>query len=96
MGDTRQNAFIDGPLGPIYAKTALPIIFVPLLSWGPPAPTPILLLDAFGWLSGIVAVSVFIARQRFLRLPGAAQAAWAIILWIFHVAAFVIVVLASI
>lgn len=28
MSDTQSNSFLTGPLGPIYAKTALPIIFV--------------------------------------------------------------------
>ncbi len=28
MSETQSNTFLTGPLGPIYAKTALPIIFV--------------------------------------------------------------------
>ena len=47
-------------------------------------------LDLFGWLSAIVAAGVFIARDRFLRMPVANQRALAAVAWGLHIAAFLI------
>ena len=74
---------------------SMPMALVPLLGWGPPPPIQFVLLDAFGWLSGLVAVAIYSARQRFVRAPGRTQATWAIALWTVHLAAFAIVVVAT-
>lgn len=68
----------------------IPIVIVPLTEGGPP-PWFILVLDAFGWLSGIAALILIRRRVAFLRLPAARQRLWALLAWAVHVGAFFLV-----
>ena len=68
------------------------LMLIPLgrtLFWAnPPAPWPVWATDAFGWLSGLVAIVLVKYRYAFLRQPQAAQRVWAVTVWAIHVAAF--------
>jgi hypothetical protein len=70
---------------------AMPIILSPVMGGGPPPPG-IILLDAFGWLSGCFAVGLFLARHRFLGFSRNRQIAWASVVWAIHLAAFAVVI----
>lgn len=51
------------------------------------APPLIILVDFFGWCSGVFAIMLAMKRHRFLTLRPAAQRWWAIIIWLIHIAA---------
>ena len=70
----------------------IPIILVPLLARGGPAPWFIVGADLFGWLSGLAAVALVKYRLTFLRLPRDVQRTWAIVAWAIHLAAFFLLV----
>jgi hypothetical protein len=70
----------------------IPMIMVPATGGGAPPPLEFVLLDAFGWLSGLVAVAIYVARHRFVRLPRSAQIFWAILIWGVHLIAFGVLV----
>ncbi len=74
------------------ALLLIPIILVPLLGRGGPAPGHILGTDLFGWLSGLTAVALLKYRLTFLRLPRDVQRTWAIVAWGIHLAAFFVLV----
>ena len=54
----------------------------------PPAPWPIWATDAFGWLSGLVALILVKYRYAFLQQPQATQRVWAVAVWLVHLSAF--------
>ena len=68
----------------------IPITLSSLLGGGPVS-TPMILLDAFGWSSGLFAIGLFMARHRFLLLPRNRQIAWASVMWAIHLGAFAVV-----
>jgi hypothetical protein len=53
-------------------------------------PTPLWGALAFGWISTGMAVSLYVYRERYLRLSTAAQWTWAIIAWAVHLLAFAV------
>lgn len=53
----------------------------------------ILVLDAFGWSSGILALALAFKRHRFLALTRSQQRKWALTTWAVHATAFLILVL---
>ncbi len=54
---------------------------------------PVIALDAFGMLSGIVAVVLVVKRYRFLRMLPPQQIFWAGVAWAVHVSAFMLLVI---
>ncbi len=66
------------------------IIIVPLVQGGGTIPPGILMLDAFGGLSGLVALGLFVERHRFLNQSESKQWMWIAGIWIVHLIAFVI------
>ncbi len=71
----------------------LPMIFATIGGAGP-IPLQIIGLDAFGWLSGIAALVLIGFRYRFVRLPVIAQRWTALIIWLVHLTAFSLMVVA--
>jgi len=69
------------------ALLAVPITIVPLTEGGF-APWPIVVIDAFGWVSGISAVVLAARRVWFLRMSMRRQRAIAIAIWVVHIAMF--------
>ena len=49
-------------------------------------------LDLFGLTSGAFAIILGIQRLRFMALPPAQQRLWAIIIWLIHIGAFVLLI----
>jgi hypothetical protein len=52
-----------------------------------PAPSLIVVVDFFGWCSGVFAIVLALKRHRFLALRSGAQRWWAIVIWLIHVTA---------
>jgi hypothetical protein len=50
-------------------------------------------LDLFGWCSGLFAIIIAVRRTRFIALPRARQRAWALTIWVVHVAALGLLIL---
>lgn len=71
----------------------LPIIIVPIVQGGGRTPLPLMMLDAFGWFSGLVALGLFVKRHRFLRQSETKQKMWVAGVWIVHFFAFAILVI---
>lgn len=67
----------------------VPIILVSLLGGGP-MPWHIILIDLFGWISGIVGLVLIHRRHHFLRLPLTRQQKVAAAIWAIHIAAFIV------
>lgn len=83
-------ALIPGAFSSICAFIlAIPMILVPLFGQQP-APIEFVILDGFGWLSGIFAVGLYLSRYRFLRIGRSGQIVWALVLWAIHLLAFAI------
>lgn len=70
----------------------IPIIAMPATGGGP-APPGILVLDAFGWMSGATGVTLLLRRYAFLRLPLMGQRVVALTIWGVHLTAFTLLVL---
>lgn len=70
----------------------LMMITVTLGSRGGFVPWPIIAADAFGWLSGFVAIMLFLRRKQFLAQARERQIAWAAVTWFIHLAAFVVLI----
>ena len=86
-------AMIPGLFSGICAILLLmPIIIVPMTG-GATAPLGFVMLDAFGWLSGLVALGLFIERHRFLKQSETKQKMWVAGVWIFHLLAFAILMI---
>ncbi len=67
------------------------VVTATILSPGPAGiPFGAILLDSFGWLSGMVAWGLYLKRYWFLRLPRRVQILWAGVAWLLHVVAFAI------
>jgi hypothetical protein len=73
---------------------SVPITLSAVLGSGGP-PWPIFVVDGFGWLSGFFALGLFVTRFRFLRQPFGKQVTFAVIIWSVHVAAFIMLLVAS-
>lgn len=69
------------------ALLLVPIVLVTLMGGDPP-PWPPLVADAFGWTSTLAGLVLFRKRYLFLRQRAAVQRAWALGLWVVHLAAF--------
>src|SRR4029450_1918521 len=83
----------------IFSGIAAMFLFVPItlsaiLGGGRP-PWAVFVVDGFGWLSGFFALGLFVTRFRFLRQPFRKQVTFAVIIWSVHVAAFIMLLVAS-
>lgn len=59
----------------------------------PGGPPPLLLgLDAFGWLSGFVALALILKRDRFLAARRPTQRIAAMVIWAVHIAATLVLI----
>ena len=65
----------------------IPIV-VSLFVTGGNAPWPIIMIDAFGWLSGLGSLVLIRCRQAFLRQSTARQRVWALGAWALHLSVF--------
>ena len=63
------------------------------MTGGATAPLGFVMLDAFGWFSGLVALGLFIERHRFLKQSETKQKIWVAGVWIVHFSAFAILVI---
>ena len=70
------------------------LLLLPMVIAPGPVPMEVVGLDAFGWLSAAVAMTIFVQRQRFLKLDASTQYLWVFFVWMFHVSAFAILVTA--
>ena len=74
-----------------FSGIAAALLLIPLMGSvffpGGPAPWPLWAVDAFGWLSGVLALVLVKYRFAFLRQPQAAQRVWAVMAWVIHIAA---------
>lgn len=82
----------------IFSGMAATLLLIPFIGMtvtgnGPP-PWPMLVLDAFGWTSGIVTAALILKRYAFLRRPPERQRTWALAAWLIHLTAFGILILA--
>jgi len=73
------------------AMLLVPIVLAALIG-GAGLDWPVLALDAFGWLSFLTGTLIFAFRRRFLAQEPNQQAAWAVLIWLTHLAAFALVV----
>ena len=73
-----------------FSGIAAALLLMPLMFsvYYGPAPWQLWAVDAFGWLSGVSALVLLKYRYAFLRQPQAAQRVWAVMAWVFHIAAF--------
>lgn len=71
------------------AFLAFPIVMATLTEGGG-VPVPILLVDGFGWLSGIAALMLAVRRVWFLRMDMRRQRAAAMGIWAVHVGMFIV------
>ena len=86
-------AVIPGAFSGICASLLLmPIIIVPIMGGGK-APVGFVMLDAFGWFSGLVALGLFVQRHRFLNQPESKQKIWVTGIWSVHIIAFTILII---
>lgn len=70
---------------------AVPLILIPILRPGPKGPPwQAYAMDAFGWLSALIAITLFVQRFRFLSQSHAVQATWAGVTWFIHIGFLVI------
>ncbi len=69
----------------------IPIVLMTIES-GTRPPWPILVVDAFGWASGISALWLVAHRFAFLRQAPRLQRTWAVAAWAIHVGAFALFV----
>lgn len=53
----------------------------------------LIVLDLFGWCSGLLAIIIASRRIRFIAQPVERQRLWALIIWLVHIAAFVLLIL---
>jgi len=74
------------------ALLMVPLVGALFLSPNSPAPWPVWVMDAFGWLSGLSALVLVKYRYAFLRQPQATQRVWAGIVWLVHLFAFAVFV----
>ncbi len=74
-----------------FSGIAAVLLLIPLMTsvflQGGPVPWPIWAVDAFGWLSGVLALVLVKYRYAFLQQPQAAQRVWAVMAWVIHIAA---------
>jgi hypothetical protein len=66
------------------------MLAIPIILFGP-APLGAVLIDLFGFASGVAGLVLFLFRLRFLSLSRSTQMAAAGVTWLVHVGAFVIV-----
>ena len=71
---------------------SIPIIGSLVFGGGIP-PWQVICVDAFGWMSAVAMLVLVRRRYEFLRLPLATQRSWAAIIWVIHVAVFVLFVI---
>ncbi len=81
-------AVIPGAFSGICAFILLMIIYIVAIGGGGNAPPGVLMLDVFGWLSGLFALLLFIDRHRFLNQSESKQWTWISVIWTVHLIAF--------
>jgi hypothetical protein len=72
----------------------VPIVIVTAIGNVKP-PLRIIAVDAFGWFSGVFAILLAANRLRFITQPVARQRWWVLAIWLTHVAALALFILAA-
>ena len=76
------------------AFVLVPIVIVTTIGNGRP-PMRFIAVDAFGWCSGVFAILLAANRRRFMAQPLARQRWWALGIWLAHVAALGLFIMAA-
>ncbi len=98
-----QVGYLQVPIGmllttiapSIFSGICAMLLLVPLLLANDTAPVGVFLLDGFGFLSAVAGLIVFIYRQRFVTSRPRTQLIWAVTAWVIHLAAFAILLVAT-
>lgn len=87
-------AVIPGAFSSICAILLLMMIIIePLVQGGGKVPVEFIILDAFGWFSGLLTLGLFVQRHRFLNQSESKQKMWIAGIWIVHLIAFTILMI---
>jgi hypothetical protein len=85
-------AIAPGSFSGIAAFFLLIPIVGSLVMEGGPLPPTVLVVDLFGWSSGLFAVFIGVRRMRFIAQPRARQMKWACTIWAIHVTALALLI----
>lgn len=89
-------ALIPGAFSGICAALLLASFIIAFFFSPSPSPIPpgIILIDGFGWLSGLLTWLLFTRRHAFLKQSRKFQLEWVVAIWLVHLGAFTILTLA--
>jgi hypothetical protein len=90
----RFGLFIAALTPCVFSGIAGLLLLVPILLEGN-APGGIVQLDSFGLSSGLVGAILIWQRERFIRQSTRAQLSWVLLLWLVHLVAFAMLLIAT-
>lgn len=86
-------SLVPGAFSGLAAALLLMVLITILLSpRGRLPPWPFMVIEIFGWCSGLFAIGLYFKRDRFLRMIADQQRALAIVIWSVHVAMLILFV----